>query len=87
MDTQKELKYSSGIETNTAQGNEMNATTETNMVYQWGTTKTEIGYQWKVSKIGYQVATVQLKCGVAKTRAIAVRMAKEWKMYLMRTNA
>jgi len=62
-------------------------TTETNMVYCWHTTKTAGGYQWKVTKIGYEVPTVLLKSGVAKTRAIAVRMAKEWKMYLMRTAA
>lgn len=52
------------------------------MVITWNTSKTERNtYKWRVYKVGYQVASVELKSGECATRAQAVGAAKRWSRY------
>jgi len=54
----------------------------TNSVITWNTHKTEGGFEFRVYTVGYQVPSEILKSGVCRTRAVAVRMAKQWTLYL-----
>ena len=47
-------------------------------VITWNTKKVESGFEYNVYSFGYQVPSVSLVTGVAKTRAIAVRLAKQY---------
>jgi len=59
--------------------------------YGWKTTKVKDGFRWTVTKNvslknpnkrGQYANTTIVKTGVRKTRAQAMGLAKQWKMYL-----
>lgn len=54
----------------------------TSQVITWNTHKTEGGFEFRVYTVGYQIASETLKTGVCRSRAVAVRLAKQWTRYL-----
>lgn len=52
------------------------------MVITWNTHKVEGGFEYRVHTVGYQVAGETLRSGICSTRAKAVRLAKQWTIYL-----
>jgi hypothetical protein len=54
-------------------------------VISWNTQKTAEGYGWRVYSFAYGEPTENLKTGVARTRAIATRLARQWTLYLKKT--
>jgi len=63
---------------------ESNNSGRNKMVITWQTTKTESGYEYRVYSFGYQVPSVTLATGKARTRAIATRLAKQHAIYQKR---
>lgn len=59
----------------------------TSSVITWNTHKVQGGFQFKVYTVGYQVPSETLKIGVCASRAKAVRLAKQWCLYLKRSAA
>jgi len=56
----------------------------TKPIVTWSTTKTSDGFEFHVYSFGHEIPTVTLKRGTVRTRAIATRLAKQWKMYFKR---